>query len=1777
VLTGGQRLSANTPVTVTASNIGDLHGNTIPASLETTFDPTSGQVPAIALDWPIGVQSGDITISYLLSDNEGNTLSMAPEYSTDQGQSWQGSSVTGATADIYPADYQGSLIWNSATDLPDQEIDRVWFRITPRDNAASAGQPDSVLIDIDNLAPLWIVAEGSSGHSTLHFWFSEPVTESSATNIANLSLSGGLTAAGIAPYEQWTAEATDAPTNTEEADAVVVGGKLYVVGGWDSGNYRDRLEVYDPVTDGWQSLAPLPAPRGHMVLAELNGKLYALGGDDDSGRTSKLEVYDPSTDTWTAKADAPINPAYWDAQARAIGDSLYINYKDDPGLYIYEPDTDSWVNLSGNLNHWNVATAVIDGKFYVAGGDDDGGNARSELVVFDPQTRSTTQLASAPTAVAGPVGAAIEGKFYLIGGWDNSPSFDIVQIYDPATDTWTTGTAAPVGVSNAFRGGVIGADVYIGRRASGPTGDFLTFDRYSRKAYELTLGGGQTLPPPPNPVTITAANISDWAGNTITADLDTTFVPSAGQPPGIAVYQPAGMRSRDVWIRYIISDAESNPVWLRAEYQLPGETAWRAATVSGDTTEIPAAQYASSLDWASSTDLPDQEIGPVRFRITPRDNETTWGIPDTVLIDVDNRPPVWIAAQGNEDASTLRFHFNEPVNEATATDPGRYALTGLGIASIAPVETWSTEAISVPTFRYNPATVVMDGKLFVIGGDDGAGGDFDGIDVFDPTTDEWSTFTPHPFARSYPAVAVLNGKLYVIGGTDSGGELQSMDIYDPETGSWTTEWAPQFAAWQQSQARAINGRLYIHHYDGVYVYDPPTDTWQNFPSGLAHTTNSAVAVIDDKLYIAGGFNHDAWDYTNSVVMFDPETNSHINLAPMSIPRRTQFGAALDGRMYVVGGDTDSGSPNTLEVYDPATDSWSTMLSAPFNSTHAIGGVLEGDLYFGRIAVGPSGEFLTFDVYSRNLYEMTLDAGQTLPFQQLNLQANTIEDWHSNESGPLSTTFVPENANTDPTITLDGISGEVSGNVDIGYTISDPEGDLVRLIPEFSIDGEATWSRATTGADTVDIAPSGYQGSLTWFSDSDLPVHDLPDVRFRITPSDNPLELGQLDGLSLHVDNNDVPAVMITLSSFSPSDTTWVLDYQLSDTESDTLWLLPAYSEDDGVTWNPASVVGTTVGIAPGAYAGSLAWQVERDLPGAVQEVLFAIEPNDNDVGTSDQTLVRLNALDVPVVNVTGDLSAEQTGDVAIDFQVTDENADPVSLVGEYRDTGGGWNPATVSGDTLLPDPGYYTGTIVWHSMTDMPDVDTQNAELRIIPFETSRQGFAAQVNFHLDNNDAPSATVDAPASLQARDIPISYQLADDEGDLLDLQAFWSSDHGATWQPMTTEAPTTGIDPGSYASQFVWKSFSDLGYARHDSLLVRVVPSDNDPGGEAISGYFRLANYVGDYTGDTAVNFSDFATLVSAWNSQNALHDIGPASGSPPNLSPIGDGAINFEDLAVYLLMWNWSAANPTAASVSGPSTQLAGPSFVKPGAEERAVDRTHPVVLEQPLSDDPWRSDGRVIELVLRVNEISGVTSAGIEFSYDSEKLRFLELRPGSFLGTTAATGPTLIHLKRVDEEEGLITALFGRISPESPAVSGSGELATLRFEKRSPDNSAMELSYDLRDPQAAMLASGTVNSTVVATRIPANFALLQNYPNPFNGTTTIRFQLPTERRVQLYIYNMRGQRVVTVLDQVMSPGYHRVTWNGRNNAGRQVASGIYIYLIQAGNNRQSRKLTIIK
>jgi hypothetical protein len=147
--------------------------------------------------------------------------------------------------------------------------------------------------------------------------------------------------------------------------------------------------------------------------------------------------------------------------------------------------------------------------------------------------------------------------------------------------------------------------------------------------------------------------------------------------------------------------------------------------------------------------------------------------------------------------------------------------------------------------------------------------------------------------------------------------------------------------------------------------------------------------------------------------------------------------------------------------------------------------------------------------------------------------------------------------------------------------------------------------------------------------------------------------------------------------------------------------------------------------------------------------------------------------------------------------------------------------------------------------------------------------------------------------------------------------------------------------------------------------------------------------------------------------------------------------------------------------------------------------------------------------------------------------------------------------------------------------ASGRGQISQGGF---NSGPHTVELTYPPRcfDPvvvncQTGLAREGDDEWLEEPSEIPAETVLLGNYPNPFNPSTTIRYSLSADGPISLRIYNMLGQEVATLVDGFQKAGEKSVTWDGINSFGQSVASGLYIYRLQAGNVTLSQKMLFAK
>ena len=196
---------------------------------------------------------------------------------------------------------------------------------------------------------------------------------------------------------------------------------------------------------------------------------------------------------------------------------------------------------------------------------------------------------------------------------------------------------------------------------------------------------------------------------------------------------------------------------------------------------------------------------------------------------------------------------------------------------------------------------------------------------------------------------------------------------------------------------------------------------------------------------------------------------------------------------------------------------------------------------------------------------------------------------------------------------------------------------------------------------------------------------------------------------------------------------------------------------------------------------------------------------------------------------------------------------------------------------------------------------------------------------------------------------------------------------------------------------------------------------------------------------------------------------------------------------------------------------------------------------------------------------------------WDSRVLQYAGYEPGTTTGFSAA----VVNSSKTGE--GLLT--FAAAHPYG--AEGSINLLNVQFQVIGAEASQSDLQLAFSAMAAAKtftnllpfvqtLQTGVERGVTVGEG-PKEFALLQNYPNPFNPTTKIEYSLAKSERVRLTIYNPLGQKVRVVIDEQKPAGNYAVLWNGRDDAGKQVPAGTYLYKLQAGSFNEQRQMILIK
>jgi N-acetylneuraminic acid mutarotase len=259
----------------------------------------------------------------------------------------------------------------------------------------------------------------------------------------------------------------------QECAVVTVDGKVYVIGGFDKGaEVVPTVEAYDPESDSWASVAPLPAPLHHANAASVGGKIYVLGSlkGELFSASGESYVYDPAKDSWSNVASLPAGRERGGAGVAVIGSHVYVagGYRAGSVADVdrYDTSKDVWESLPPLPEaRDHLVGAAVQGAFFAIGGRNGGiEELRGQVDRFDPGKGTWASGAPMLTPRGGAAAGVIDDRIYVVGGEGNVNAdtgvFEENEAYDPAKDAWSSGPPMKP-PKHGTGGAVVGGKLYV--------------------------------------------------------------------------------------------------------------------------------------------------------------------------------------------------------------------------------------------------------------------------------------------------------------------------------------------------------------------------------------------------------------------------------------------------------------------------------------------------------------------------------------------------------------------------------------------------------------------------------------------------------------------------------------------------------------------------------------------------------------------------------------------------------------------------------------------------------------------------------------------------------------------------------------------------------------------------------------------------------------------------------------------------------------------------------------------------------------------------------------------------------------------------------------------------------------------------------------------------------------------------------------------------------------------------------------------------------------------
>jgi len=287
----------------------------------------------------------------------------------------------------------------------------------------------------------------------------------------------------------------------------------------------------------------------------------------------------------------------------------------------------------------------------------------------------------------------------------------------------------------------------------------------------------------------------------------------------------------------------------------------------------------------------------------------------------------------------------------------------------------------------------------------------------------------------------------------------------------------------------------------------------------------------------------------------------------------------------------------------------------------------------------------------------------------------------------------------------------------------------------------------------------------------------------------------------------------------------------------------------------------------------------------------------------------------------------------------------------------------------------------------------------------------------------------------------------------------------------------------------------------------------------------------DFSSDGVVDFDDFDMFVGAYGKAAggtgwvSLYDLAP------------NGKVDFSDFDAFVGDYGFGAKGVAKVAVERPESNIAF-------ALDAKVD-----------------ASSSMYYVTLNMSDITSIHGFEVTMNYDTNALELVE---------ESIVGPVGLIIPSYENGTISIANMFNGEEFGGTMTIGFKSIGTSR-------GVVVELTNALVADNALGISKVTDLTNASLRALPTVYALSKNFPNPFNPTTTIEYQIPASGNVDMVIYNMTGQKVRTLVNETKNAGFYKVMWDGKNDMGESVASGLYFYKLVSGNFNKIEKMTLVK